>query len=232
MYQLPTLEEMLKAGMHFGHQAGKWHPKMEQYIFAERSGVHLLDLEKTQVKLKEALEFVTNTVKTGGVVLFVGTKDQAQPIIKKYAEECGMPYINHRWLGGTLTNFPVILKLIKKYKDLQGKMAAGGFKVYSKKEQLGFQEEIDKLSGRVGGIAELKKIPEAIYLVDIKWEKTAVTEANTRHIPLVAICDTNVNPEKVDYIIPGNDDATKSIELITSLIAEAVKLGQAEAAAK
>lgn len=228
MPKLPTLEEMLKSGLHFGHQSGKWHPKMEPYIFAERGGIHVIDLEKTLVKLQEALDFVKNTVKNGGVVLFVGTKNQAKESIEKYAKECGMPYISRRWLGGTLTNFSVILKLIKKYKDLKSKQETGGFKGYTKKEQLGFQDEITKLDERVGGIAELKKVPEAIYVVDIKTEKTAVTEAHSRKIPLVAICDTNVNPEEIEHVIPANDDATKGIEMITALIAEAVKEGKAE----
>jgi len=228
MPKLPDLMEMLKAGVHFGHQAGKWHPKMEEYLFAERNGIHVIDLEKTQAKLQEALDFIKNTVKTGGIVLFVGTKDQAKPIIEKHAKDCGMPYINQRWLGGTLTNFSVILKLIKKYKDLKSKMETGGFKVYTKKEQLDFADEIKSLEERVGGIVELKKVPEAIYVVDIKYEKTAVSEATKKNIPLVAICDSNVNPTDIAYPIPANDDATKSIELITSLVAEAVKEGKAE----
>ncbi|MFA5358441.1 MAG: 30S ribosomal protein S2 [Patescibacteria group bacterium] len=226
MPKLPSLEEMLKTGMHFGHKTGKWHPKMESYIFAERNGVHVVDLEKTLVKLEEALNFIKNTVASGGVVLFVGTKDQAKPIIEKYAKECGMPYINQRWLGGTLTNFPIILKLTKKYKDMRVKQETGGFKGYTKKEQLDFQNEIENLDMRVGGIAEVKKVPEAIFIVDIMREKTALTEAVKRHVPVVAICDTNVNPEKVTYPIPANDDATKGIEMITALVAEAVKEGK------
>jgi small subunit ribosomal protein S2 len=214
--------------MHFGHQKGKWHPKMEPYIFAEKNGIHVIDLEKTQVKLQEALDFIKNTVKAGGIILFVGTKDQAKPIVAKYAQECGMPYVNQRWLGGTLTNLGVVLKLTKKYKDLKSKQESGGLKVYTKKEQLGFLAEIEKLESRVGGIADLKKAPEAIFIIDTKWEKTAIAEANKKKIPLVALCDTNVNPEKVSYPIPANDDATKSIELVTSLVAEAVKEGKAE----
>lgn len=226
MPNLPKLEEMLKAGMHFGHQAGRWHPKMEPYIFAEKNGIHIIDLEKTLVKLEQALEFIKNTASAGGIILFVGTKDQAKEIIKNKAKDCGMPYITERWLGGTLTNFTVILRLIKKYKDLKTKQESGGFKGYTKKEQLGFQEKIKKLQSKVGGIAELKKVPDVIYLVDIKWEKTARTEAAKKGIPIVAVCDTNVNPEKIDYSIPCNDDAIKSIELVTSLIAEAVKEGK------
>ncbi|MBI5621927.1 30S ribosomal protein S2 [Candidatus Falkowbacteria bacterium] len=227
MPTLPTLEEMLKAGLHFGHQKDKWHPKMEQYIFAERNGVHIIDLEKTQIKLQAALQFITNTVKAGGVILFVGTKDQAKDSVTKAAQDCGMPYVSNRWLGGTLTNFPIILKLIKKYKDLKAKQETGGFKGYTKKEQLDFQEDIVKLEGRVGGIKDLKKAPDAIFLVDAKHEKTALTEAKKKGITLVVLCDTNINPTKIDYVIPGNDDATKGIEMIVALVAEAVKEGKA-----
>ncbi|MFA5076101.1 MAG: 30S ribosomal protein S2 [Patescibacteria group bacterium] len=226
MSKSPSLLEMLQAGLHFGHQAGRWHPKMKPYIFTERNGVHVIDLEKTQKKLEEALNFIKTTVQKGGVVLFLGTKKQAQSIVKKYAQECGMPYIDQRWLGGTLTNFSVILKLTKKYKDLKSKRDTGGFKVYTKKEQLDFQREIERLELRVGGVAELKKIPDVIFVVDVKNEKTAVVEASRKGVPVVAICDSNINPDLMDYPIPANDDAVKSIELITSLIAEAVKEGQ------
>ncbi len=227
MPKLPSLEEMLKSGMHFGHKKDRWHPKMEEYIFAERNGVHVIDLEKTLIKLEEALKFITDTVKSGGVILFVGTKNQAKSIVAEKAKECNMPYVSNRWLGGTLTNFPVILKIIKKYKDLMSKKETGGFKGYTKREQLGFENDIIKLEGRVGGIQDLKKVPEAIFIIDTKHEKTAVTEANKRGIPLVAMCDSNVNPTKIDYVIPANDDATKGIELLTGLVVEAVKEGQA-----
>lgn len=229
MVKLPTLLEMLQSGLHFGHQSGKWHPKMEQYLFAEKSGLHIIDLEKTQVKLDEALKFVHDIAKNGGVVLFVGTKDQARDAVLSSAVDCGMPYITNRWLGGTLTNIGVILKLTKKLKDLKAKQETGGFKGYTKKEQLGFGKEIEDLQHRVGGIAEMKKTPEAVYVVDVKKEKTAVAEANKKGVPIIAIGDTNINPDKIDYIIPGNDDATKGIELITTLIAEAIKEGKAEA---
>ncbi|MEK7139186.1 MAG: 30S ribosomal protein S2 [Patescibacteria group bacterium] len=225
----PSLLELLKAGVHFGHQTGKWHPKMAPYIFAERNGIHVIDLEKTQVALETAGEFIQRIVAKGGVVLFVGTKAQAKGYVVAAATDCGMPHIAHRWLGGTLTNFPVILKLIKKYKDLTGKLETGGLRAYTKREQLEFQEEADKLKVRIGGIAELKKIPDVVFIVDLKREKTALTEAKKKGLPIVAMCDTNVNPTGVQYIIPANDDAAKSIELITAWIASAVKAGQAEA---
>ncbi len=225
----PTLLEMLQAGLHFGHQSSKWHPKMKQFIFSQRNGVHIIDLEKTSQKLEEALVYAKNVVSNGGVILFVATKKQAVPIIEKYAKDCGMPYITRRWLGGTLTNFAVILKLTKKYKDLKAKLEgpAAGLRGYTKREQLEMKEEVEKLQERVGGIAELRKMPDAIYVVDIKKEKTAVTEANRKKVPLIALCDSNVNPQKISYPIPANDDATKGIELITALLAEAIKEGQA-----
>jgi len=228
MTQVPDLKSMLNAGLHFGHRKSKKHPKMDQYVFDEKNGVYVIDLEKTAIKLQEALAFVKKTAAKGGVILFLGTKHQAAPIIKKYAEDCGMPYIASRWLGGTITNFAVISRLIKKYKDLKEKKEKGDLKGYTKKEQLGFDKEIIKMEKFVGGIAELHNIPDAIYLIDVKVEKTAVAEARNKKVPVVAICDVNVNPELIDYPIPGNDDATKGIELITSLIADAVKEGKEE----
>jgi len=226
MPEIPSLLEMLKAGVHFGHQISKWHPKMKPYIFTSRNGVHIINLEETQVKLKEALEFVKKNAENGGILLFVGSKKQARSIIEKYAKECGMPYIKERWLGGMITNFSVISKLLRKFKDLKKKRDTGELEKYTKKEQLGFKRKIEDLDKIIGGIENLEKIPEAIFILDIRNEKTAFTEAKKKSIPIVAVCDTNVDPTGVDYIIPANDDATKSIELIVKLIAEAVKEGK------
>lgn len=224
----PTLLELLQSGVHFGHQKGRWHPKMKEFIFAERGGVHIIDLEKTVERLQVATDFCRDTVKAGGTVLFVGTKRQGQKILQKHAEEAGMPYITERWIGGLFTNFANVSRLIKKYKDLLEKRDSGAFEKYTKKEQVEFGKEIEKLHKMVGGLSELKKIPEAIFVLDVKREKTAITEARKRKIPIVAFCDTNINPELVDYPIPANDDAIKSIEIITSVIAESIKEGKAQ----
>jgi small subunit ribosomal protein S2 len=228
MSKTPDLMTMLKSGVHFGHQQAKRHPKMEPYIFTQKSGFHIINLELTQEKLVEALEFVKKVVTNGGTILFLGTKKQAQPIITKYAKECGMPYITERWLGGTLTNFPEIKKLIKKYIDLKKKKQTGQLDKYTKKEKLEFDREIEKLDKIVGGIETLTKTPDAVFICDIKKEKTALKEAISKNIPIVAMCDTNTDPTKVTYPIPANDDAVKSIEMFTSLVAEAVKEGIAE----
>ncbi len=227
--KMPSLLEMLKAGVHFGHQTSNWHPKMAPYIFADRAGVHIINLEKTQKKLEEALKFVSGIAERGGTVLFVGTKDQVKDIIKKNAQECGMPHVNERWLGGTLTNFASIAKLIKKLKDLKVKKDDEG--KYTKKERLVFEREAEKLDEIIGGISDMEKVPDAIYVVDVKNEKTVVREANKKGVPVVAMTDTNINPDAVDYVIPSNDDAIKSVEMITSLIAEAIKQNKKEASA-
>jgi len=225
MTQIPDLMTMLKSGVHFGHQTGKRHPKMKPYIFTTKSGFHILNLEETQNKLKEALEFATKIVSNGGTILFLGTKKQAQPIITKYAKECNMPYITERWLGGTFTNFGEINKLVKKFVDLKKQRETGQLDKYTKKEKLEFEREIEKLDKMVGGVEGITRVPDAIFVVDIKKEKTAVTEAIRKNIPVIAMVDTNVNPDKVNYPIPANDDAIKSIELITSLISTAVNEG-------
>lgn len=230
MTKLPTLVEMLQSGMHFGHRASKWHPKMKQYIFGERGGIHIINLEVTAKKLAEALEFVTNLVAKGGVVLFVGTKRQAQEAVRQAGEEAGMPYVTRRWLGGTLTNFGEILKLIKHFKDLKAKREAGELIKYTKKEQLEFDREIEDLQNKVGGISGLTRMPEAVFILDLKTEKTAFEEAKKMNVPIVAIVDTNVNPRGVDLPIPANDDAVKSIETIVRLLGEAVREGKEMAA--
>ncbi len=226
MPKLPSLLEMLQAGVHFGHRDSRWHPKMKNYIFGSRNGIHIVDLEKTLTRLEEALTYVRDLTARGGVILFLGTKRQARDIIKKYAEECGAPYISGRWLGGTLTNFGEVMNLVKHFNDLKAKQASGALAKYTKKEQANFAKEIEDLENKVGGISAITRAPDAVFVVDIMKEKTAVAEAVTRGIPLVALTDTNVNPEKVAYPIPSNDDAVKTIELMTKLIAEAVKEGK------
>lgn len=229
MPKLPSLEEMLKAGVHFGHKSSHWHPKMEANIFAERVGIHIIDLEMTLKKLEEALAYIKGVAARGGVVLFVGTKRQAQDAVKKYADACSMPYVNSRWLGGTLTNFDQIKQVIKKYTKLKDQKEKGELGKYTKKEQLWITREIEELEQKVGGIEKLEKLPDVIFIVDIRREKTVVQEAKVCGVKLVAITDTNVNPENVDYSIPANDDAVMSIDIMLRLVSEAVAEGKKEA---
>lgn len=228
MPTIPTLLEMLKAGAHFGHRESKWHPKMEPYIFTSRAGVHIIDLEKTAAEIAKAMDFIGKITAQGGKVLFVGSKTQAQSIVKKYALEAGMPYVATRWLGGTLTNFGVINKLVERLKKMRREKEAGDWAKYTKKEQLKMSQELVKLEEMVGGLETLKKKPEALLLIDVKKEKTALREAIKTKLPVIALCDTNVDPTGIAYVIPANDDATKTIELITRLMAEAAIEGQAE----
>ncbi|MBI3290833.1 30S ribosomal protein S2 [Candidatus Falkowbacteria bacterium] len=225
MPQIPDLMTMLKAGVHFGHQLSRRNPKMEPYIFTSKSGFHIINLEKTQEKLQEALDFAKKIVANGGTILFLGTKKQAQPIIAKYAKDCGMPYLVDRWLGGTFTNFSEISRVIKRLTKLKKEKQTGLLDKYTKKEKLEFDREIEKLETMVGGAESMARIPDAIFVCDVRKEKTAVNEAVKKNIPIIAICDTNVNPDKINYCIPGNDDAVKSIELITSLISQAILEG-------
>jgi len=220
MTKVPSVLDLLKAGAHFGHQSSRWHPKMEPYIYGIRNSVHIIDLEKTVKKLEEAQEFIKKVVSNNGTILFLGTKKQVQGIIEKEAKRCGMPYISQRWLGGFLTNFSTVIKLGKKYKDLLQKKEKGELAKYTKKEQLNFQREIEKLASAIGGVKDMEKLPEALFVWDVKTEKTAVLEAKKKKIPIIGICDTNTNPEGIDYIIPSNDDATKAISLITEYIAD------------
>ncbi len=222
--------ELLSAGVHFGHRKSKWYPKMKPYIFSERNGVHIIDLEKTQTKLDEALKYVTELVANKKTIVFVGTKKQAQQMIADAALSCKMPYVNQRWLGGTMTNFAIVMKLIQKYKSLKRKKESGELEKYTKKERLEFDREIARLEKLVGGISVLEKMPDAIFVTDMKKEKTAITEARKRELPIVALCDSNVNPDLATYPIPANDDATKSLHLMINLMAEAVNEGHLEAA--
>ncbi len=222
MIKLPSLEEMLKAGMHFGHRTHRWHPKMKPYIFAAKNGIYVIDLEKSRQKLEEALEFMSQLIKEGKLILFVGTKSQVKAPMKKMAEMTGQPYIVGKWLGGYLTNFTIVKRSVKKYQDLMEKREAGKLDKYTKKERLDFDREIKRLAERVGGLTALTKMPDAVFVWDIKEEETAVMEARKKHIPVIAICDTNVNPELANYPIPANDDATKTVKLILEVIQSAI----------
>jgi len=226
MVKIPTIEEMLKAGMHFGHRTSRWHPKMAPYIFTSRNGVHIIDLEKTRTCLETALEYVKNQTALGKIILFVGTKTQVKDQMKKMATEAGMPYSTESWLGGLLTNFTIVRKSIKKYNDLIEKRQTGKLDKYTKKERLEIDREIARLEKKVGGLASLDRIPDIIFIWDPKNDKTALKEANTRGLPVVAVCDTNVNVVGVDLIIPSNDDATKAVKLVLALVKEAVIEGK------
>lgn len=230
MVKIPQTTEMLKAGMHFGHQTSHWHPKMAPYIFGSRAGIHLMDLDKTQALLPIALDFMKGVVARGGRVLFVGTKKQAQAPVQAAAEACNMPYVTGRWLGGTITNFPQIKRSIKELKDLKDQREKGELRKYTKKEQVLIARKIEEMSAKLGGISGLEQVPEAVLVFDVRNEKTAVEEASTTGVKVVALCDSNVNPAPVDYIIPGNDDAVKSIEMLAKLASEAIIEGLAEAA--
>lgn len=224
--ELPSLLDLLKVGAHFGHRASKWHPKMEPYIFGTRNEVHIINLERTLEDLRTTTDYVRDLAAVGGMIVFVGTKTQAKEIVKKYATECGMPYVTNRWLGGTFTNFNQIRGRVKHLIDLRHKKETGELQKYTKKEQLMFAREIEDLQENFGGIEAVERLPAAIFVVDVKHEKTAVSEAEQTKVKVVAICDTNVNPSNIDYCIPGNDDAVKSIDLFTRVIAEAVKEGK------
>ncbi len=220
------MKALLEAGVHFGHRARRWHPKMKPFIFTERNGVHIIDLQQTISRLDNAYKLVRDTVADSGIVLFVGTKRQAQDIIRKEAERCGMPYVNQRWLGGTLTNFHTIRQRVDYMIQLERQRDEGEFDKLTKKEALKLNRLIAKLERRVGGLRDLHELPQIVYVVDVRRESLAVKEANRLEIPVVAMVDTNCDPDPIDYIIPSNDDAIRAIRLITSIIADAVVEGQ------
>ncbi len=213
---------MLKAGMHFGHRTNRWHPKMKPFIFTAKNGLYIIDLRKSREKLNEALEFIQKLVKEDKKILFIGTKSQVSEPMKKMAIESNQAYVVGKWLGGYITNFLVIKKSVKKYLDLTEKKAAGKLEKYTKKERLDFDREIKKLEVRVAGLVSLNKIPDALFVWDIKEEETAVREAIQKNIPIIAVCDTNVNPELANYPIPANDDSTKTIDLILGAVKDAI----------
>ncbi len=220
-----TMKEMLEAGMHFGHQTRRWNPKMKPYIFGARNKIYIINLDKTLPLFNKAYEFIANTTAKGGSILFVGTKRQAQDIIKEEAERCGMFFINNRWLGGMLTNFQTIKHSVDRLKKYEAMIEDGSISRYKKKEALQIQKTTVKLDKNLGGIKNMKGLPAAVFIVDPKREKIAIEEANRLNIPVVAMADTNCDPDGIDYIIPGNDDAIRSIKLIASKLAEAVASG-------
>ncbi|MBU1255525.1 30S ribosomal protein S2 [Patescibacteria group bacterium] len=221
--EIPNLEEMLKAGVHFGHRTSRKNPRMDQYIFTSRNNVHVIDLEKTQEKLKQALEFIQGIKKDKKVVLFVGTKIAVKEITEKTAQEVKMPYVTERWIGGTLTNFAVISKRLEHFRDLEKKKKTGELKKYTKKEQHDFGIELQKLDRQFGGIKEVTKLPDVLFVVDTYKEKLAIKEARMKNIPIIGMCDTNADPSIIDYPIPSNDDAISSLRLILGTVVKVLK---------
>ena len=221
-----AMKQLLEAGVHFGHQTRRWDPRMAEYIFQARNGIHIIDLQKTSKKLDEAYSFVKEQAEEGKTILFVGTKKQAQECMKEAAEKCGMYYVDKRWLGGMLTNFDTIQKRIQRLKDLEAMAEDGTFEVLPKKEVILLKKEMEKLERNLGGIKDMNELPGVIFLVDPKKERIAVLEAKKLGIPTVGLVDTNCNPEDVDYVIPGNDDAIRAVKLIADVMANAVIEGK------
>ncbi|MGQ0617496.1 MAG: 30S ribosomal protein S2 [Acidimicrobiia bacterium] len=221
-----TMKQLLEAGVHFGHQTRRWNPKMRRFIFGERNGIYIIDLQQTLVRIETAYSFVRDLVADGGNVLLIGTKKQAQDPIQSYAEKCGMPYINERWLGGMLTNFETIAKRVAKMKEYQRMRASGEFEAMPKKEALLIGRELEKLERNLGGIRHMTRLPEAVFILDTKKEHIAVTEANKLGIPIVAVVDTNCDPDLIQYVIPGNDDAIRAGTVMCRIIADAVDEGR------
>ena len=229
-----SMKQLLEAGVHFGHQTRRWNPKMAPYIYTERNGIYIIDLQKSVGMVDDASKAVADIAADGGTILFVGTKKQAQDAIAVEAERCGMYYVNERWLGGMLTNFKTIQSRIARLKAIETLEQDGTFEVLPKKEVIELKKELAKLQKNLGGIKEMKRLPDAIFVVDPKKERICVQEAHTLGIPLIGICDTNCDPEELDYVIPGNDDAIRAVKLIVSKMADAVieaKQGEAEEAA-
>ena len=230
-----SMKQLLEAGVHFGHQTRRWNPKMAEYIYTERNGIHIIDLQKSVGQVDEACEAISDIAAQGGTILFVGTKKQAQDAIKTEAERCGMYYVNERWLGGMLTNFRTIQSRIARLKEIETMSEDGTFDVLPKKEVIALKKEWDKLEKNLGGIKDMKRIPDAIFIVDRKKERICVQEAQSLGITLIGIADTNCDPDELDYVIPGNDDAIRAVKLIVSKMADAVieaKQGTEEVAAE
>ena len=221
-----AMKQLLEAGVHFGHQTRRWDPKMAEYIFQARNGIHIIDLQKTSKKIDEAYAFLKEQAEEGKTVLFVGTKKQAQECVKEAAEKSGMYYVDQRWLGGMLTNFDTIRTRVQRLKDLEKMQEDGTFEVLPKKEVILLKKEMEKLERNLGGIKDMEKIPGVIFLVDPKKEHIAVLEAKKLGIPVIGLVDTNCNPEEVDYAIPGNDDAIRAVKLITDVLANAIIEGK------
>lgn len=221
-----TLRQMLEAGVHFGHQTRFWNPKMAPYIFGQRNKIHIVNLEKTLVKLDEALGYVRRLSANKGTILFVGTKRQARDIVKEEAARCGAPYVNQRWLGGMLTNFKTIRQSIKRLQDMEKMVQDGSLSKLVKKEALDFQRELEKLNNSLGDIKDMKGLPDAMFVIDVGYQKGAIVEASKLGIPLVGVVDTNHNPVGIDYVIPGNDDSSQAIRLYARAMADAVLEGR------
>ena len=217
-----SMKQLLEAGVHFGHQTRRWNPNMAPYIYTERNGIHIIDLQKSVGMVDNAYKAVSDIVADGGTILFVGTKKQAQDAVKSEAERCGMYYVNERWLGGMLTNFKTIRSRIERLKEIERMEADGTFDVLPKKEVIGLKKEKSKLEKNLGGIKDMKRLPDAIFVVDPKKERICIQEAHILGIPLIGIADTNCDPEELDYVIPGNDDAIRAVKLIVSTMADAV----------
>ncbi len=223
-----TMKQLLEAGVHFGHQTKRWNPKMKKYIFTERNGIYIIDLQQTMGLIEEAFNHIREVVNRGGRVLFVGTKKQAQDAIRQYATDCGMPYVNNRWLGGMLTNFKTIKDRINRLNELERMEADGTFEILPKKEVMKLRKEREKLLRNLEGFRGMEDLPDLIFIIDPKKEQIAVSEARKLNIPIVAIVDTNCDPDEVDYVISGNDDAIRACNLFASIIADAVKKGKEE----
>ncbi len=223
-----TMKELLEAGVHFGHQVRRWNPKMKEYIFGERNGIYIIDLQKTQRMFREAINFVTNSIAEdrGKTVLFVGTKRQAQDAIREESERAGQFHVNQRWLGGLLTNFQTVQKSIKRLKDLEAMQTDGRYEKLTKKERIKLDRERESLNKNLSGIKAMTRLPDVVFIIDVKKEEIAVAEANRLGIPIVAVVDTNCSPEGIDYVIPGNDDALRAVRLFASRIADSILEGQ------
>lgn len=221
-----SMKQLLEAGVHFGHQTRRWNPKMAPYIFTERNGIYIIDLQKTVKKVDEAYDFLRSVAEEGKSILFVGTKKQAQEAVKEEALKSGMFYVNERWLGGMMTNFATIRKSINRLKELEAMEEDGTFEVLSKKEVLALKREQEKLEKSLGGIKDMEELPGALFIVDPRKERIAVAESKKLNIPIVAIVDTNCDPDEIDYVIPGNDDAIRAVKLLTSRMADAVIEGR------
>jgi small subunit ribosomal protein S2 len=221
-----SMKQLLEAGVHFGHQTRRWNPKMKRFIFGERNGIYIIDLNQTLTRIETAYTFTRDLVSGGGTVLFIGTKKQTQDPIARYAQQCGMPYINERWLGGMLTNFSTIAARVKKMQEYERMQAAGDFEAMPKKEALILSRELEKLQRNLGGIRGMSRLPEAVFVIDTKKEHLAVTEANKLGIPVVAVVDTNCDPDLVQYVIPGNDDAIRAGNLLCRVMSDAVEEGR------
>ena len=224
------MRELLEAGVHFGHQTRRWNPKMRRFIFSERGGIYIIDLQKTQELLEEAYQFVRNLAERRGTVLFVGTKKQSQDAVQEHATRVGMPYVNHRWLGGLLTNWRTISERIAYLHDLRRLKTEGQLDLLPPKERIALEAELEKLEANLGGVADMKRQPDAVFVIDLKKEQLAVREARRLGVPIIGLVDTNADPDEADYIIPGNDDAIRASNLIAKVIADGIAEGKAKVA--